>query len=259
MKLSYTTLATPGYTAKESIFAAKKYGYAGVDLRVSDLQTNIDINEVRDTAQAQDIAISSLLCYPPRILPSQSSWESFKQDLLRDLKLAAAVGAPSIRTFCHIPDNLTTEWYFAKTTELLIEILERDSSDVNIYIQNHRTHATTRQILKLLDLVSHPRVGLLFSPDHCMKLEEDLLKHPEPLLPYVRQLYIADVYPKEDAFPDVLPGLGKVPLEELVHQFKEARFQGWASFKWEKTHHMDLAGPEIALPHFINFMARVPL
>ncbi|MFC4776702.1 sugar phosphate isomerase/epimerase family protein [Paenibacillus sp. GCM10023252] len=263
MKLSYTTLATPGYSCRQSIEAARTYGYQGIDLRLSNQgeltvrSTDQDIHYINQLLSEHDIAASSLLLYNPGVDRSELSWRELETYLLRGLELADAIHAQSVRMFCSLPTTVEANWYRDRTTELLQRVVDQDKSGVAIHLQNHRSHATVARLVKLLEMTNHPRIGMLLSPDHCLRLEEEVFDQLDQLEPYVKQLYVADVIASGGQFPDVLPGYGEVPYERILQHYDQARFDGWVSFKWERMHHIHLESPEVSLPHFISYMNRV--
>jgi sugar phosphate isomerase/epimerase len=52
----------------------------------------------------------------------------------------------------------------------------------------------------------------------------------------------------------VLNGEGEMPLDGIVALLRKSGFDGWLSYEWEKKWHPELAGPEVALPHYIRHM-----
>ena len=58
-----------------------------------------------------------------------------------------------------------------------------------------------------------------------------------------------------------LPGQGQVDMAKGLALLKQAGYDGWLSFEWEKKWEPALADPEIAFPHYYKYatemMARV--
>ena len=46
-----------------------------------------------------------------------------------------------------------------------------------------------------------------------------------------------------------------MPVREFIHLLERRAYPGFIHFEWEKGWHPEIAGPEIALPHFARFMA----
>jgi glucosamine-6-phosphate deaminase len=53
----------------------------------------------------------------------------------------------------------------------------------------------------------------------------------------------------------VLPGEGDVPAARVLLWLLSSGYDGWVSFEWEKRWHPEIAGAEVALPHFVRWAA----
>jgi len=82
LKLSFTTMATPNLTGIEAIQIARKLGYQGVDIRLSDCSCELTVDSsskeialLRYAFEAEGILLPSLLCYNE--IPSDDvfSWQ----------------------------------------------------------------------------------------------------------------------------------------------------------------------------------------
>ena len=69
-KYSFTTMGTPELNGAEAILLAKKLGYDGVDLRVSDVKgeltlnsTDAEILELKKIFASEGVLPAGLLCY----------------------------------------------------------------------------------------------------------------------------------------------------------------------------------------------------
>jgi hypothetical protein len=48
-----------------------------------------------------------------------------------------------------------------------------------------------------------------------------------------------------------------VPNREVIDLLKRHGYDGWISFKWEKSTYPDLPDAEVALPHFMAYVTEV--
>jgi fatty-acyl-CoA synthase len=89
---------------------------------------------------------------------------------------------------------------------------------------------------------------------------EDVLEAVATLAPVVKQLHLADRERGGEGsggkMRACLPGEGFVPNREVIGALEHHGYDGYVSFKWEKPTYPDLPDAEVALPHFIAFMAR---
>ncbi|MFP4384231.1 MAG: hypothetical protein ACLFSE_09305 [Spirochaetia bacterium] len=54
-----------------------------------------------------------------------------------------------------------------------------------------------------------------------------------------------------------LCGDGKVLIPEIVELMLGDGYDGFFEFEWEKAWHRELAGPETALPHYVEYMRKL--
>ena len=265
-RLSFTTMGTPEMTGVEAICAARRYGYAGVDLRVSDRKgeltpksTPAEIDELRGVFDAEGIAPAGLLCYNETGSKKPDSWRKMEDSLLRHLEIGSGLGSPAIRMFGgRIHEYDSTDAFIGRTAEVLARVFEKDGSDVRIVLQNHGGSYTFVQGVELAKRVNHARFGLVFSPDHSVMMGEEMDAVFAAARTFTRQLYVSDVVRVTDTdakreFHGILPGKGIVPLRDAYQAIGGEAFDGWVSFKWEKIWQDDLEGPEVALPYFVEF------
>jgi len=266
MKLSFTTMATPGIGGVEAIRSARRYGYHGVDLRVSDMQGELSLEsppsvlrEIRDAFATEGIASPSLLCYNATgNAEDPASWEQMETSLLNLLELAEKVGSESIRMFAgHIHQAADIDLTLKRIAESTRNALERNGGPVRIVIQNHAGHCSVTECGEIIRRAASPRLGLVFSPDHCTMVNEDLTAAYAIAKQSATQLYIADATPVQTGdkkeFRSVLPGKGIVPLREAYLALGGHSFQHWISFKWEKIWNPELEDYTIALPYFVRY------
>ncbi len=271
-KLSFTTMGTPDWDAKEAIRAAIRYGYQGIDLRISDFKgelrlssSNREISQIREMLSAENIQLAGLLCYNEVGGRDKESWEKMKISILKHLEIALKLNSPSIRIFGGNPHkDMPFSEYVKHFADTINSILESVEDDIYILIQNHRGSFTATEAVNLINQTNNPRFRLVFSPDHSLMMGEHLPDVYKLIKPLTYQLYIADVKPadttqtnKERDYIAILPGRGIVPIRETYDAMGGKSFTGFVSFKWEKIWQEYLEGPEIALPYFIRYWNRI--
>lgn len=264
-KLSFTTMAVPGLGAVEAVKAARRFGYTGVDLRVSDYLGELSLNssakeitEVRAAFLSEDIQISGLLCYNEQGGKQEESWAKMRESLLRHIDVAIKLGSPSIRIFGGNPDVFKVrEDYIQKTAEVMVELIQKAGSEIGILFQNHSSSFTASEIIKLVNMVGSPGLGLIYSPDHSVIDGEDIESLIPELKKATQQLYVSDVIQVGNDYRSVLPGKGIVPIADIYKTIGGKSFEGWTTFKWEKIWNNKLEEPEVALPHFIKFFNQI--
>lgn len=261
MKLSYTTMATPGMSVREEAGLARKFGYEGIDLRVSDHLGEIkltsspaEIMEIKDVLKSEGISLAGLFCYNRCPDTDENSWNETKESILRHLELAAGLGSPSIRIFAGDPLKYPDqEEFINRTARMLSGVLAADGSGISILLQNHLNGFSAAQAVRLAEAVGNDSFGIAFSPDHCLLMQEEPEQFAAGLKKHVKQLYVADFLIENGTHVCRLPGKGTVPLKDAFHSIGGKSFEGWITFKWEKIWEPEIEGAEVALPYFMEY------
>lgn len=266
LKFSYTTMGTPDLDAYQAIDAAVEYGFQGVDLRVhshkGELQLNSteeEIDGIKAYAVKNNIAFPSLLCYNKvGEVGENESWSEMKDDILSHLKLAKKLNAESIRIFGGAPKvEEDYEQYLENFIATLQEVIDSDSSSINIILQNHGGSFNFLQGVSLTQSISRDRFGMCFSPDHCVMMDENwndvLIAVPK----YSKHMYFSDVKKYDEGYKGILPGQGDVDLKIATHAIKDSDFNGWISFKWEKIWQDHLPEYKVAFPEFFKLIKSI--
>jgi sugar phosphate isomerase/epimerase len=262
MKLSFWTLGTPGWPNQAVADAAKRFGYAGVDLRCGEGRNiavapdETELTELTALFASRGVQIASILAYNRRGSVEGVDWDGVYEDVVAHGRLAQRAGVRLVRVNAGCPaDGEPWEPYLEGLASVLSRSLEATAEDVTFNLQNHPGSVTAVQAAWVAERVNSPRVGVGFSPDHCVDMEEDTVAVARQIAPWIRQVYLAD----RERLPDgklkaCLPGTGFVPNAEVLEVLSKAGFDGWVSFKWEKPTYPDLPDAEVALPHFIDYM-----
>jgi sugar phosphate isomerase/epimerase len=260
-KLSFTTMATPGLGAVGSIKAARRYGYTGVDLRVSDYLGEITLNstareisDIRSAFLSEGIQVSGLLCYNEQGGKEEGSWSKMKESIIRHLEIANMLGSPAIRIFGGNPGDFKIHRDFIeRTAEVISEVLSTAGSGTCILVQNHSDSFTAPEIAQLVEMVGSPELGMAYCPEHSYIMKDDMANMMPSMKGIIRQLYIADVIGVGNEHKSVLPGRGNVPVADVYQALGGSSFEGWVTFKWEKIWNKALEEPDKALPYFIEY------
>ncbi len=259
MKLSYTTMATPGLGVERSVGLAAKFGLNGIDLRVSDHfgeltenSTNAEIDRAKDILNSFGIAPAGLLCYNTSDMETESL---LSDQLARLVEIADRIGSPSIRMFApKAADGVELQGHLEKLAKIIRHGLEKGGK-ADILVQHHNGNLNAVQASRLARLVDEKRFGIILSPDHCMIQKEDIDEVGRVAIPYVRQVYIADWRETEDGLKVALPGEGSVRIREMLAMLPDD-FDGWYSFKWEKIWNPDIEDAEKVLDKFVKYMKK---
>jgi sugar phosphate isomerase/epimerase len=175
---------------------------------------------------------------------------------LRVAEIAAGLGAPSVRVF---PDRIQSGCDRAQTAAWIVESLVEvarnlESSGVQVWLETHGDFAAPATVGEILQSVNRKDVGLIWDPANafCQSRETPILTHE--MEAYLRHVHVKDLkLSAAGTMNYVLTGQGEFPFDAMFAALEAVRYEGFLSFEWENLWHPELAPPEIALPHFMNW------
>lgn len=255
-KISFTTLSTPGLDVPAVARLARRFGYDGVDLRVSaragEILPGTDRTALIATSRIlsdEGVELAGLLGYLDyQFQTSQQLADSLREQMEQLLEYAGISGAASVR----IGGARSDDRPYTDELGAALEQVLGQACGTDIVIQNHVDAFSAAECLGLVKALNHPRFTLAFSPDHCVIMDEDIrLIYPE-LAGRVRKLFVSDIMPMGNGHETVMPGQGVVPFVQSYEAAGGQEYDGWITFKYEQFWEPRLAKPEVSLPYFIQ-------
>ena len=283
MKLGFWTLYDVDWTNEEIAQRAAALGYHGVDLRVAapgrdlrigenvSLQSGADAIEstIQSFARA-GVEISSLNCYNSSPTTTDAmALGKFEDEIRQHAELARKLGTPRIRfqLTAQPANGITWETYLDSIWQTVGRVLDAVPG-INAVVENHPDRANAEQLLATAERVKDTRIGVEFSPDHVVVMQESLLDLVERYAPFIHQICYADrKLVQEDLakfdgryyyirYESCWIGDGNVPGGEMLSRLARRGFDDYVSLKWEKSsrfgHH--LPSSESALEHYATYM-----
>ena len=264
MKLAFSTLGCPDWDLAEVIAGARKYGYAGVELRA--LKGSLDLPGCDDFA-AERIATTreflkregiEICCVDTSCTfhAVDASERAAQVNMALDhADLATKLGAPLIRVF---PDKIqpgaqreeTRDWIAA----CLRAVAERMPIDVDVALETHGDFARAEAAVEIVELANHRKVKLIWDVANSLAAGDTIESAAKIVQPHLAHIHLRDAKPvsgSEHWLP-VLAGCGRVSFTDAVIAIRNLNYDGYVSFEWEKYWHPEIEEPEIALPDFSN-------
>lgn len=264
MKLAFSTLGCPDWDLAEVIAGARKYGYAGVELRA--LRGSLDLPG-RDDFAAKRIPMTREFLKRERVeiccVDSSCTFHAVDASkraaqvniALDHADLATKLGAPLIRVF---PDKIqpgaqreqTRDWIAA----CLREVAERMPIDVDVALETHGDFARAEAAVEIVELANHRKVKLIWDIANSVAAGDTIESAAQIVKPHLVHIHLRDAKPvsgSEHWLP-VLAGRGRVSFAGAVVAIRNLNYDGYVSFEWEKYWHPEIEDPDIALPDFSN-------
>ena len=270
MKLSFSTLACPGWNLARVIDVAGRLGYDGIELRFLDGDDALwsrpellpsGLPETRARLTEAGLHVS---CVDSRSFfhhPDAGAREVALDEARRIADVAAALGAPGIRVFGDRvqkgADLDSTRGFVAASIAAL-----RDHAWpawVEVWLETHGDFATGAATRAVLDQAGGSGLGAIWDPANAFsEFGEEPEAGARALGNAIRHVHLKDMKkPPKPAEPlpwtPVLPGRGEFPAERLMAHLRATGYDRFVSFEWEKKWHPEIEEPEVALPHFVRW------
>ena len=229
--------------------AATRYGYDGIEWRCADgglLGPGTDDDVYRRIARASRDAGVAVACLDTSCAFVQQGTErhgAVLGECAAMIRHAQHIGAPAVRVFAGRVGDARRENLVGPAVEALKPaVAGAATAGVDVLIETHDDWARADHISLLLDGVDG--LGVCWDVVHTHRAREVPIRTLESLGDRVRLVHVKDTAGEEL----VACGEGDVPLAGIGELLRNAGYDGFVSFEWEKLWHPSLAEPEDALP-----------
>ncbi len=271
MKVAFSTLGCPKWSAEQVIEHAVHMGYDGLELRLLDGQI---IDPVRDAARVAEVVRESrargldvcALDTSCRFnIPDALERERQEVDLGDWIRLAEEVQVPILRVFggAVSADRHSTE---EEENAWVIEALKRvaphaEQAKITVALETHDAFSSARRVAHVLDAVDSAYIAALWDSHHPYRVGESAQQVVAALGARIAHVHVKDARRKEADSNDwqlVLVGEGEVPVKEQLAALAQLGYKGYVSVEWEKHWHPEIEDAEIALPQHIAWLKQLP-
>jgi sugar phosphate isomerase/epimerase len=268
MKLSFSTLACPGWTMPQIIARAASYGYDGIELRFVEGEDSLwklpvfSGSALPSTTRALADHSLTISCLDTSCRFHSSDAGERRRWLIegeRMSDLASELSAPGLRVFGDTVEpgadrGLTRNWV-ADSIQQLAEITA--SKGVEVWIENHGDFAGARETAEILAQAACPRAGVVWDPANSFIATQERPTEGAAILgAAIRHVHIKDLRRSGNGWNYVATGAGDFPLLELLSVLQRLHYDRFLSFEWEKKWHPEIEDAEVALPHFVNWFQK---
>jgi sugar phosphate isomerase/epimerase len=265
MKLTYTSLACPGWTIEEAVSAAARYGYAAIEWRLADgaiiepgMSTDVR-HRLREVPATHGIEVACLdsSCRLVQVTPEERA--ATIEAGLRMLDLAAEIGAPFLRVFGgELPAHTTRASLLGPSAEVFRELGSYGAErGITVLLETHDAWSHSADILELLQAADEPGCKVLWDTHHTYRSGETPAETQARLGSFIAYVHVKDSQLKASdpgTWTYCLLGEGDVPLSEICATLKKQGYDGYLSLEWEKKWHPEIVEPEIALPQAVPYL-----
>jgi len=258
-RIAFSTLAFPDASLASAVSLGRRWGYAGVELRLIDGEL-ID-PRMPAAARAQVKRTVTAAGLPVVALDSsiRLTGEDPGPDLRRFLELASDWEAPLVRVFGGPLAGGRTERQeqfgaAARVLESCVPLARR--LGVAIGVETHDDFSASSVVASLLALADPDWVGAVWDSHHPYRVGESPAGVYANLGPRILLAQVKDARRRPGGdWELVLLGEGEVPVSQMLGLLAAGGYRGWISVEWEKRWHPEIAAPEVALPQHLRVLA----
>ncbi|MBO5869489.1 MAG: AMP-binding protein [Clostridia bacterium] len=266
MKLSFSTLACPGYGFSDIYAMATDLGFDGIEVR--GLGDDIFDNKHNMPFAAENLAdtvkklaslgleipiLSSDCCLKHKALADEN-----KRIVAEYIKAAKALGTKFVRV---LGDDGPTAVDDGDDDEVLSQLLSilpmAEEANVTLLLETNGVYSDTARLKSLLDKVPSDNVAALWDIHHPYRFAKE---SPETTVQnlgmYIAHVHIKDSIEEDGKIIYKMMGEGDMPIEEMIRALGSINFEGYLSLEWVKRWAPYLQDAGIIFPNYVNYMAR---
>jgi sugar phosphate isomerase/epimerase len=261
-RIAFSTLAFPDATLASALSLARRWGYAGVELRLIDGELIDPSMPAADRAHVKRTLTAAGLPVVAVDSSIRLTDAGPGPELRRFLELASDWESPLVRVFggplaAQDPargDQLGTAARVLESSAALAGRL-----GVAIGVETHDAFSASSAVAELLALIDSPSVGAVWDSHHPHRMGERPAEVYANLGSRIMLAQVKDARRRgggssADDWQLVLLGEGEVPVREMLRLLAAGGYRYWISVEWEKRWHPEIAEPEVALPQHLELL-----
>lgn len=261
MKFSFMSFSCPELNLDEMIAVAKKYGYDGIEPRISAKHKHgVEMNssksfrkECKEKSKESSIAFSCIATSCVYANPLTN--EDMISDTHGSIDLAADVGAPVIRVFGGgIPEEVTRE----EAIGLLVKSMQSVAGhaaerSVTVCLETHDHWCDPKHLAEVMKRVNHPAIAVNWDIMHPVRVAKATMDEAFQILkPWIKHAHFHDGVTKKDGKLVMVPiGEGDIDHQRAVQLLKDSNYNGFLSGEW-----INWEPYEIHLPRELSTMKK---
>lgn len=262
----FSTIGCPDYDIPQVIELAQANGFRGIEIRF--LRGTVDllslpefttgIAETRRRFDNAGIAVVGINTGVRMVSLDPAVRQQQRDAAQANLAIAQALGARYLRVFGGpiLPEQ-DRERTLDAIAQGLGEVAELTAAGgVTSLIETHDSFCKADSILDLYRRGASDKLEVLWDTLHSHRHGDSGEETWSKLGKRIRLVHVKDAYTATpEKFDFALTGEGNVPVGGFLDLLERENYDGYVNFEWEKGWHPEIAGPEVAMPHFARYVA----
>lgn len=264
MRIAFSTIACPTYTAEQVAVAAHEYGYDGVELyalageRLTPDVLATQRDALRRAFSTGDLPIVCINSWAHLTAMAPDECAMQEAQIARAFELAAELRCPLVKVFGgEFPPGDPPARVYDQVAETVARLCDRAARlGVRLVLETHDRFSRGATVAEVLRRVDHGAFAALWDVFHTHRMGETIEETEALIGARVAHVHVKDAVRRDGDWRFVLLGNGEVPVGALIDRLAARGYAGYISVDWEKMWHPEIAGPEIALPQFAATLRR---
>ncbi len=266
MKLSFSTLACPGYSWAEIYSIAKDFGFHGIEMRglggdIFSVNASpfLPENLAETKATLKRLKLEICCLSSGSALKYADRHAETVEELKEYIALAKELGTPYIRVLGDRnaePEDDFPDEYVIEPMKALAPLAEE--AGVTLLIETNGVYSDSARLADVLARIGSDNVAALWDWNHPYRFHGE---SPETTIKnlgaFIKHCHIKDSVMNGENIEYRLVGEGDLPpMEEYLKALCSLNYEGYISLEWLKQYAPELSEAGIVLPHYVHFMSQ---
>lgn len=264
MRLAFMTWACPSWTVEQIVEVAKRYGYEGVEFRLSVNHAHgveVDMIEerksfVRRIFRDNGLTVACLASGVRFSSADENERLKMVEQAKSEIELAANLDCNCVRVFGgNLPQGVERKDAHRYIADCLHKLGEFTALyGVFVCLETHDAFSQAKHASEVVTLAAHPNVAIVWDIRHPLAHGETMKEAFEYVKPFVKHCHIGDRKRIDNKWQFAHIGEGEISVGEALQLLKTIDFTGFLSFEAEGFG--DIA-PDTLLQEYAERMKRL--
>lgn len=270
MKLGFSTLACPNWTAEEMAAQAAECGYDGAELSPRHQPSNFapslapeDRRRLRQLFARHNLEIAMVNAYSDFIEAEPAVRAANVAGVKEFVDLARDLGAPRVRVFGQnaakaLPPEIPRERCLDYVAAAISEIADYAADDgIEILLETHDVFCEPDLVRELTSRTTAANFGVIWDLANSLSTGKTVEQAFAAVQDHLRFVQLKDYVNTTRLEGPCLIGAGDAPIAAALALVASIGFDGYVSLETEKMYHPEPTVPDAAesFPEFIRYMA----
>ncbi len=241
LNFAFMTFSTPTQTLDEVLTTANRYGYAGVEPRVSEDQAHgigpaLGPDERRAVRQRFDASGVAMCCLAVSSrFADPATAEQQVGEAQRYIDLAGDLGCPRLRVFGGaVPQDVSREHAVAQVAAALSALTPRAAArNVTLCLETHDDWTDPTHVAAVMEKVAHPHVAVNWDVMHPVRHSGCTMDDAYHMLkPWIRHVHVHDGVNDRERLRFLPIGEGDFDHRRVVELLVGDGYDGYVCGEW---------------------------